>query len=84
MCKAVREWRTMLITQGEAKGLKRGEAKGFKKGEEKGFKKGEAKLIVTMLSRNASPRQVHELTGISLKRIRAIAAESPITLGKAE
>ena len=42
-------------------------------GVEKGRKEGEGNVILNMLRRNISPSQIHQMTGISLKRIKAIA-----------
>ena len=53
MCKAVREWKKMLVNEG--------------------VEKGEGNVILNMLRRNISPSQIHQMTGISLKRINAIA-----------
>ena len=57
MCKAVREWKKMLVNEGV----------------EKGIAKGEDNVIQNMLRRNISPSQIHQMTGIPLKRIKAIA-----------
>ena len=61
MCKAVREWKKMLVDEGVEKGLKKGRAEG------------EGNVIQNMLRRNITPSQIHQMTGISLKRIKAIA-----------
>ena len=61
MCKAVREWKKMLINEGVEKGMKKGRVEG------------EGIVIQNMLRRNISPSQIHQMTGISLKRIKAIA-----------
>ena len=76
MCKAVREWRKRLINEGMEKGEKRGEKRGVTKGRQEGM----ATIIRSMLQRNASPEQIHQLTGLSLKRILAIASASPVTV----
>ena len=38
------------------------------------MERGEEKVLLSMLRRNATPEQIHQLTGISLKRILALAA----------
>ena len=65
MCKAVREWKKMLVNEGVEKGIAKGRAEGRAEGEEN--------VIQNMLRRNISPSQIHQMTGISLKRIKAIA-----------
>jgi len=82
MCKAVREWKRMLFRQGFREGQAKGEKKGIAKGEKKGktegiaegMAEGIAKIIRSMLQRNIPAEQVHELTGLPMERILAIAA----------
>ena len=61
MCKAVREWKKMLVNEGVEKGRKEGRMEG------------EEFVVQNMLCQNISPTQIHQMTGISLKRIKAIA-----------
>lgn len=70
MCKAVREMRRILRKEGRKEGME----KGMEKGKAKGMAMGEEKVLLSMLHRNATPEQIHQLTGISLKRILALAA----------
>ena len=77
MCKAVREMRRVLRNEGRRegmeKGMEKGMAKGIEKGKVKGIALGEEKVLLSMLRRNASPELIHQLTGISQKRILAVA-----------
>ena len=57
VCKAVREMKRFLVHEGEKKGLQ----------------KGEDRIILSMLRRKSTPEQVHQLTGVPLDRIIAIA-----------
>ena len=70
MCKAVREWKKMLVDEGVEKGLKKGRAEGRAESE--------GNVIQNMLRRNITPSQIHQMTGISLKRIKAIAEANPV------
>ena len=80
MCKAVREWRKRLINEGMEKGEKRGVTKGRREGMEMGRQEGMASIIRSMLQRNASPEQIHQLTGLPLERILDIASASLVTV----
>ena len=62
------------IAKGMEKGMAKGMAKGMERGKVKGIALGEEKVLLSMLRRNASPELIHQLTGISLKRILAVAA----------
>ena len=78
VCKAVREMRRVLRNEGRREGM----AKGMEKGKVKGIALGEEKVLLSMLRRNASPELIHQLTGISLKRILEVAAAdvpTPVT-----
>ena len=63
MCKAVREMRRMERNEGRREGMAKGMEKGVKK------------VIVSMLRRDFSPKQVHQMTGIPLKLILEFAAK---------
>ena len=82
MCKAVREMRRVLRNEGRREGMEKGMEKGMERGKVKGIALGEEKVLLSMLRRNASPELIHQLTGISLKRILAVAGAdvpTPVT-----
>ena len=75
------EGRREGMEKGMAKGMEKGMAKGMERGKVKGIALGEEKVLLSMLRRNASPELIHQLTGISLKRILAVAgADVPSTV----
>lgn len=77
MCKAVRDWKRMLVNEGEEKGLKKGLRMGREEGLSKGRAEERADIILNMLSRNVLPQQIHQMTGLSLEQILAIASANP-------
>ena len=73
MCKAVKDWKRMLVNEGREMGRAEGRAEGLSEGraEER------ADIILNMLRRNVLPQQIHQMTGLSLKQILEIAAAKP-------
>ena len=71
---------TMGRQEGMAMGRQEGMAMGRQEGMAMGRQEGMATIIRSMLQRNASPEQIHQLTGLPLKQILDIASASLVTV----
>ena len=68
MCKAAEELKQMWLEEGIQQGIKQGVQQGVQQEREQ--------CVIRMLRKNTSPAQIHELIGIPIKRILAIASKN--------
>jgi len=72
MCQAMMEILRETRDEGKAEGIAAGRAEGKAEGQTEGRDAERERVVSTALGRNLSPRDIHLITGISLKTIHAI------------
>ena len=74
MCEAWEYFEQQAISKGLNKGLKKGLTRGRKEGRKEGCEETLEKVVLGALENNLDYETIHKITGLSLAKIKKIAA----------